>query len=175
MPKSLTPLRHSQTEQTSDHNAQIYQRRQQPRIPQEQELPAFFKYFRRSQRPLKQRHSLSPLTQTRGINREDDTYFLPSPTSNVPTSSSLSRLHSVPSDPGCNQTAMQRPMLTNAVSNASVIYNEIDEVSEIPQDVCCTRHIRREIDALTVDLLKEANTARISVTPPPPYIDCMSV
>lgn len=166
----MTPLRHSTSEQGSDQT-HIYQRRQQPRIPQEQELPAFFKYFRRSQRAPSHRMSLTPMQQGRGS--RDDTYFLPSPTTNVPPTSRLSRLHSIPSDPGCNPAT--RPLLTNAVSNASVIYNEIDEVSEIPQDVCCTRHIRREIDAMTVDLLKDANKSRISVTPPPPYIDCMSV
>lgn len=169
IPKSLTPLRQSQTEQNPEH--QLYQRRQhQPRIPQEQELPAFFKYFRRSQRPNSGRLSMSP-TQGRSFNNNrGDTYFLPSPTTNVPP-----RLQSVPSDPGYGQTLPPTRQLSNAVSNMSVIYNEIDEVSQIPQDVCCTSHIRREIDALTVDLLKETNTARISVTPPPPYIDCMSV
>ncbi|XP_063699237.1 uncharacterized protein LOC134829879 [Culicoides brevitarsis] len=162
IPKSLTPLRSSLPE--PEH---LYQRRHQPRIPQEQELPAFFKYFRRNQRP--QRLSIDVNSRRRSQNsNNEDAYFLPSPET-VPSAPRISRLHSVPTDA---PESPSRPLMTNAVSSGSVIYNEIDEVSEIPQDVCCTRHIRQELDALTVDLLRDS--ARVSVTPPPPYIDCMS-
>uniref|UniRef100_A0A336LQ60 CSON000132 protein n=1 Tax=Culicoides sonorensis TaxID=179676 RepID=A0A336LQ60_CULSO len=158
VPRSLTPLRPSQSNENS--TSHLYRRRQQQKNLEDQELPAILKYFRRSQR-ANERHP------TRlSHNYRDDTYFLPSPTSRVP-----SQLQSVPSDPGHNNELITPQTISNAISNTSVIYNEIDELSQIPQDVCCTSHIQREIDALTVGLLNETAGSRASVTPPPAYID----
>lgn len=151
-PRSLTRIRKPvQTDQ------RLYERRYQHRDTDD-DMPAFFRYFRRQ--PPANRPTLSSGTNR---NTSTDTYFLPSPT----TQMSRQRFASESGSPQI------QPPLSSAISNTSVIYNEIDEVSEVPEGVCCTEHIRREIDAMTVDLLREANATQKSVTPPPPYIECM--
>lgn len=94
------------------------------------EVPAILKYFRRESR---QQDSAGGPDMT-----PENTYFLPS------------------SPIGLRQ--VRRP-ISNAVSNSSVVYSEINEASNVPAAYCCIEH---------ATLVRQK-----SYTPPPSYVDCM--
>jgi len=97
----------------------------------EDEMPPVLRYFRRTPR-----FSMEE--------RQEGEYFLANQVADRPSEGL--------------EPEVRRP-ISNAVSNSSVVYSEVNESSAIPAAFCCAEH--------------SAITRQVSLTPPPSYIDCM--